>query len=370
MRILFVTRKFPPARGGMERLAHELFQHLSGLADVTLLKWGGSNKWLPLVAPYLFLSSVAVQLLARADVVYLQDGLLAPLGLPLKLFRKPIVATVHGLDITYDNRLYQCIVPACLKRLDSVICVSEATRLECIKRGVPETKTVVIPNGVADTFHVELDDEARNKLRQHVSDRLGLDLVDKKVILSTGRLVERKGFHWFASAVMPKLLAEEKECVYLVVGEGPYRERIQQAAAEVNELRGHVIVLNQADDEMLRQLYNVADIHVLPNMPVKGDMEGFGIVALEASSCCLPVVASRLEGIEQAVKHGQNGYLFEPGNADEAASTVLRLLKDAQERRQAGLRGREFTLRTYSYARIAAMYLDQFQRACQDKAAR
>ena len=166
--VLFITRKFPPSKGGMERAALELSKHLSQITQVKLIKWGGSNKWLPLVLPYLLFRGLWSLLTNKIQVVYLQDGLLAPLGLIFKLFtRKPSIITLHGRDITYSNRLYQFLIPRCLKRLDRVVCVSEAIRSACCKRGVKVGKTVVIANGISDDFYLDTDKKKlRNELEQ------------------------------------------------------------------------------------------------------------------------------------------------------------------------------------------------------------
>ncbi|KAF5425658.1 phosphatidylinositol alpha-1,6-mannosyltransferase, partial [Candidatus Methanomarinus sp.] len=87
MTILFITRKYPPMRGGMEKVAYELYNHLSEIEEVLLIKWGGSNKWLPIVLPVFLIKSVSILSTKKINTVYLQDGLLSPLGVILKIFR-------------------------------------------------------------------------------------------------------------------------------------------------------------------------------------------------------------------------------------------------------------------------------------------
>jgi glycosyltransferase involved in cell wall biosynthesis len=345
----------------MEKIAYELYRHLSQIAEVKLVKWGGSNKWLPWVTPWLFLKSCWLLLVKKIDMVYLQDGLLAPLGYLLKIFRKPVIITIHGLDITYKNKFYQFWVPKCVARLDKVVCISNATRQECLKRGIPEERTTIISDGISDEFYMGLKDAERNKLREEVSARLGFNLNNKKLLLSVGRLVERKGFHWFVKDVMSKIITEDKDCIYLIVGEGIYRENIQKAI-EGRNLENHVLILGEVDNEMLRYLYNMADVYVMPNISVKGDMEGFGVVALEAASCGLPVVASKLEGIKDAIKDRGNGLLVEPCKVEEFASTILRLLHNDEERERFEKRTREFTLENFSLEKMTERYLEEFQK--------
>ena len=357
MKILFITRKFPPTKGGMEKVAYELYNHLSEIEDVILVKWGGSNKWLPLVLPCILIRSFLILLTNRVDVIYLQDGLLSPLGVILKVFKISIVITIHGLDITYKNKFYQLVVPKCVGHLDKVVCISHATKNECIQRGISEEKLIVIPHGIKDEFYMM--GERKEKLRNNLSKKLNIDLKNKKILLSVGRLVERKGIHWFIESVVPKIVGQ-RNIVYLIAGDGICREKIKKGINK-NNLENCVTMLGKVDHEMLKLLYNTSDIFVMPNIPVKGDMEGFGIVAMEAASCGVPVVASDMEGIKDAVKDEKNGFLIEYYNMQEFVNVVTKLLKDDNEREEFGKIAREFSLENYCWTKIAGEYLEEFR---------
>lgn len=354
MNTLFITRKYPPMKGGMEKVAIGLYSHMSKLCNVRLISYGGSQKFLPVVLPSFLFRAVWNLLIKKTDVVYLQDGLLSPLGVILKLSGKPVAITVHGLDITYKNFLYQYLIPKCIKRLDKIICISSATKGECIKRGIPDGKITVIPDGVSDEFYLNEDKAA---LREQLSKEIGLSLNDKKILLSVGRLVERKGVHWFVENVIPKLLAKDRDFIYLIAGDGTMKDKIQNLLFQ-NKLENNVKMLGMVDDETLRLLYNTADVFVMPNIPVEGDMEGFGIVALEAASCGVPVVASRLEGIRDVVKDGRNGFLIEAYSAKRFVKDVNRLLK-----KDRAINSRAFTLENYSWEGAAEAYLRCFEKA-------
>ncbi|HEC92198.1 MAG TPA: glycosyltransferase family 1 protein, partial [Candidatus Atribacteria bacterium] len=220
---------------------------------------------------------------------------------------------------------------------------------ECINRGIPEEKITIVPDGISDEFYLSED---KNELRSKLENKFKVSLINKKILLSVGRLVERKGFHWFVKNVIPKLLKQRNDFVYLIAGDGIFRERIKNAIAN-NGLEERVIMLGNVDDEALKLLYNASDIFVMPNMPVEGDMEGFGIVALEAASCGVPVVASRLEGIKDAIKNEKNGFLVEPYDVDEFVGVIDKLLDNNGEREGFGKRAREFTLENYSWEKIA-----------------
>lgn len=353
--ILFITRKFPPSKGGMERVAYELSQRLSRVANVKLVKWGGSNKWLPLILPYFFLKSLWVLISSRIRVIYLEDGLLAPLGLTLKILtRKPVVITIHGRDIAYENWLYQLLVPRCINRLDRVICVSRAIKEACLKRGVDGEKTAVVANGISDEFYMDSDKRA---LKAKLAQVLGRNLGERKILLSVGRLVEKKGIHWFVAKVMPQLA--ETGCAYVIAGDGILAPLIRRAIEE-NQLENSVFMLGWANADMLRILYNAADIFIMPNVPVVGDMEGFGLVALETSSCGLPVVASNLEGIKDAIEDGKNGLLIQPNSVQGFASAVRQLLENDELREGFGAQARKFTLENYGWETMTQRYLEEF----------
>jgi len=341
-------------KGGMEMAAHELYRHLSQLTDVKLIKWDGSNKWLFLVLPYFLLKSCCTLLLKKkVKVIYLQDGLLSPLGVVLKnIFNKPVSITIHGLDITYKNSFYQFLIPRCVRKLDEIICVSTATREQCLKRRIPQNKIIVIPNGISDEFYIKEDIQ---KLKDKLSEKLKLNLKNKKIILSVGRIVERKGFHWFIENVLPKIIDKEKDAIYLIAGDGPLKERIKNSIMNI-DMKKYAILLGKVDDETLKLLYNSSDVMVIPNIPVKGDIEGFGIVALEATSCGLPVVASNIEGIRDAIVNGKNGFLAEACSAERFSTRLLSMLGDTRRARGIGEKAREFTLENFAWRKIARAY--------------
>jgi phosphatidylinositol alpha-1,6-mannosyltransferase len=144
-----------------------------------------------------------------------------------------------------------------------------------------------------------------------------------------------------------------------VIGEGPEREEILTAASAAG-IRGRVHVLGRVADETLDAAYALADVFVMPNVPVAGDMEGFGLVALEASSAGLPVVASALEGIRAAVRHGENGLLVQPEDAPGFARAISAVLGMApRERWQMAARFASYTRREYGWARVAKRYVDE-----------
>lgn len=307
MKILFITRKHPPSVGGMQKINYGIINNFPELNNAEIIKWGGSQKLLVFFIPWAFLKSFYLLSFKKIDVVYFGDSALAFMGWIIKkVFRVPITITAHGLDLTYNNWLYQFMINRTLNCFDKVICVSTATKNIAISKGVRQDKCIVIHNGIDTSEWYLFDDKYR--LMKRLEEKIKLNLNNKFLLLSVGRLVERKGIHWFIKNVFKKL---DERFVFLIVGHGKEEQRIRELIISLN-LEDRIFMLGKVSDEILRLLYNSAEIFIMPNIPVKGDAEGFGIVAIEAASCGLPVIASNLEGIKDAIKDGKNGFLIKP----------------------------------------------------------
>ncbi|HTB49208.1 MAG TPA: glycosyltransferase family 4 protein, partial [Verrucomicrobiae bacterium] len=354
VKVLFITRKFPPSTGGMELFAFDLSNALADKASVTLVKWGGQGRLRAVLValPYLFCRAFWKLLTGKIDVVHAQDGVLAPLAYILsRLFRKPFVVVVHGLDVTYRNPLFRVIAPWAMRRASVVICISQAAAQAAAAAGVPADKLRVIPLAVTDSLYGKSD-------RATLLRKLQLP-ADSKILLTVGRLIKRKGVAWFIDAVLPGLVKQHPELVYLVIGEGQEQATIQ-AAIDKHALGQQVPMLGRAESGLYEAAYNGADVFVMPNITVPGDMEGFGLVLLEASACALPVVAADTEGIQEAVSDGQNGVLVSVGDAAAFSQAIDRFLRDQAYARQFGKQSRKFTLQTYQWDALADRYLELY----------
>ena len=145
----FVTRKYPPRVGGMERMSWELTSRMSQRRPIHVIALRSGSIWLPFFLASSALSILAGAITLRIEVLHLGDSLLAPLGSLAKMFDIPVCVTVHGRDVTYPNRLYRLWLWLFFRRLDAYICVSMAARTAALGAGAPVEKISVIGNGVA-----------------------------------------------------------------------------------------------------------------------------------------------------------------------------------------------------------------------------
>jgi phosphatidyl-myo-inositol dimannoside synthase len=165
--------------------------------------------------------------------------------------------------------------------------------------------------------------EDRAAARSRLAEQLGVS-DDAFLVLTLGRLVRRKGARWFTAEVLPKLPGEVH---YVVAGDGAEAEPVRAAAAAAG-VSGRVHLLGSGDDETRETAMRGADLFVQPNIRVPGDMEGFGLVTIEAALRGTPVVAAALEGILDAVVDGETGILLSSEDPDAWVRCVTDLVSD------------------------------------------
>jgi len=373
MRLLFVSHSFPPVGaplsnvGGMQRVATELHSALDARDDISMrtVALRSSWKWVHVKAVP-FLLSLAVRLgreaaAHRADTVLFTSMTTAlPLliaGPGLKKRGVRLAAIVHGLDVTDPNPVYQMAVRRLCGLLDVVMPVSRATGEELVARGLPRDRVHVVPNAVdLDRFEGAIESRGEPS-RVHIAGAPPL-ADDAFLLVTVGRQVRRKGFVWFIENVMPNL---PERVVFWLAGDGPEREGIE-AAIERRGLGQRVRCLGKISEEDLVELYRRGDLFVMPNIVVPGDMEGFGIVMLEAGACGLPTLAADLEGIRDVIDEGVNGWFAPTEDAEAFASRIESLLADPDALRATSSRTAEYVTSTFRWDTTAQRYLDAIRR--------
>ncbi len=371
VRLLYVSQSFPPAKrplanvGGMQRVAVELYQALAQQPDIDLdaIVLRSSWRWHHIVGiGWLFTTYRQIRRKAeRGEIDAVLFSSMVPAALATVLRRTleprgiPMAAIAHGRDVTQPGPYQLLLVRRILAALDAVLPVSRATGAECVKRGFPEHKLRVIPNGVDTGRFVPRTDLGTR--RRALADALGdaaPALPDEALLLcSVGRQVPRKGFAWFVEEVMP-LLPDDVH--YWLAGAGPEADAIADAAQRQG-VASRVRLLGRIADEALTTLYRGADLFVMPNVPIPGDIEGFGIVMLEAGLSGLPAIASRLEGIQDVITEDENGLLLESGKAWAFSEAIMAYYHDRPALDAASQRAARHTAETFGWAAVADRYV-------------
>jgi phosphatidylinositol alpha-1,6-mannosyltransferase len=368
-RILFISHSYPPTLGGVESQNYNLAQGLQKLTPTKIIANGKGKIWLPIFVP--FTTIQAFFLMFSYDACLVGNGVLAPIAAFLKFFhpRKKFFSIVHGLDITFAYKkgilptIYKTINIPSLKKLDKLFMVGNFTiDIAEEKSGIPRKNCVFIPNGV----HVAQLRKAHT--REELSALFGSDTSDKKMILRLARFVPHKGTDWFIKNIMPRLA---ENIVMIATGYRVSKNTAGdpdnfvdcQKAIRDNQLENRVKLMPTLPQSDLEVLLNTADLVVSPNVNYPGSSEGFGINVVEAAVCERVVLASNLQGLADAIKNGQNGFLVEPENVDAWVNKINEIFsKDAAYLTNFGKQAGKFTEENFSWEGISRKYLEEIEK--------
>lgn len=372
MRILYVSHLHPPENapldnmGGMQRVSMQLIEELSTREDIEIKTIIQHAPWKGIeVKTAFFLTKLVFKLPKivkefKPDIILFSSMVTASLA---KFCRKkidvPMVTINHGQDVKMPIGIYQNFVPKIFEALDGVISVSEATRQECIKRGMPPGKGVALPNGFDMSDFKNVPDKAEG--RKEIEEAFSVDLSEKSLLLTVGRQVKRKGHEWFITEVLPEI---KSEVVYLVIGAGPEHEHLKEIVKASN-LQKKVLMAGKQPDEVLKNAYAGADIFIMPNIPIPGDMEGFGIVLLEANLAGTPAVAADLEGIKDVIENGKNGFKIAVRDAENFSGQIDSLIENDLD--EMSTSSRKFVLENFTWNKVAQQYISYLEEIVDNK---
>jgi len=252
---------------------------------------------------------------AKTDVVLCCHVNLLPLAwLAARMRRAPLWCVIHGIDAWQPHN--SALVNRLLRQVDGVIAVSDTTRKRFSAwSGVSEENIHILPNCYDPAlFYPALKNEplaSRYNLR------------DKTVLLTVGRLSSSEKYKGFDEVIelLPELSRENSRIVYLVVGEGDDRPRLEEKARALG-VADKVIFAGYVEEAEKADHYRLADVYVMPS---RG--EGFGIVFLEALACGVPAIGSKLDGSREALADGRLGLLVDPTNPEEIREAIRAALK-------------------------------------------
>jgi phosphatidylinositol alpha-1,6-mannosyltransferase len=373
---LILAGSFPPRRGGVPQSLAALCRHFNPARIAVLTSRDPGDAEVDRSLPYpVFRHHRAIREdLASGDPLRLGWGLIRYFGFLIRvvrrvrpdvifsfncglqhvasgaalrrLFRIPYVVYVHGEDLPEPGRLLRkdrLRLPL-MGRADLILTNSEFSRRRLEALGCGAGKTEVISAGIGTELFTPGDGAEMRR-------ELGIG-ADDPVLLTVGRLDFRKG-HDRVIAALPLLLREFPALRYVIVGEGPERGKLAALARE-NRAAERVLFAGFQPDERLPAYYRACDVFVMHNRTLPNDVEGFGLVFLEANACGKPVVGGRSGGAAEAVVHGATGFLVEPDDVPGLVQTLRKLLGDAALRREMGLAGRRRAVEEFSHRGQAA----------------
>jgi phosphatidylinositol alpha-1,6-mannosyltransferase len=374
--VLFVSHKHPPSIGGME--THNFHLKVGLEKEFNLI---------PIViAPnesrISFFWKVRKRMISvlnqhHTDFVYVNDGLLAIIAGSLKesFPDTQFIATIHGLEATFPSSFYQQRLLTRLRYYDKLICVSNFTKGVLDKINVLSGKTYCILNGIDHNTYVVSEHE-KCLFEEKYSNISG-----RRILLSVGRPVKRKGFSWFATEVLPHL---ENDPVYIVAGplpsdESTYKWRKKLLPETLNHLinlafgyaedswslrkieNKNLVLTGSVSYPELNFLIDKCDLFIVPNILVDGDAEGFGLVALEGAIRGKIVLAADIQGLKDAISHHNNGIKIQSGDALNWIKICNDLLSKTASDHLTSHQIKSYTIDNYSWNKMVKEYIALFK---------
>lgn len=376
--MLLVTELFPPAVGGSAVLYENVYSRFAEVpvnvltdprvsdvpagaqgpfhvhhGELRTAEWG-------LVRPaglrHHWRAASRVLELSRSTGGRVHTGRALPEGIAAWLARlrggSPYLCWAHGEDLATaeTSRELTMVMRLVYGRASAVLSNSHNTARSLARVGVrPERILVAHPGVDADRFRPDVDGSA-------VRDRHARP--DETLLLSVGRLQSRKGQDRVIEA-MARL--DRADVRYLIAGTGEEEDRLRRLAADCG-VADRVTFLGKVADADLPAHYAACDVFLLPNRQEGADIEGFGIVFLEAQATARPVIAGRSGGAPEAVADGETALLVGGDDVEELAGTLARLLDDAELRARLGAAGRRRAAHEFGWDRTAAVAREAHRR--------
>jgi phosphatidylinositol alpha-1,6-mannosyltransferase len=252
-----------------------------------------------------------------------------------KKYGIPYVVFTYAMEIEEwkKNRWQRIKLKKALKGADKVICINEVTKQSLLELGVDKSKVVKAWPGVSEKMLKEVS-------KKQVREVLDKYEVTQPYVVSVGRLIERKGFDLLIEAFSRIDQTKFGNTKLVIVGDGPLLDGLQDDV-EGELLDTSVIFLPDVPDEELRALYAGAHLFALTPKQQESDIEGFGIVYLEAAAQRVPSIATNTGGVPEAVVDGGTGIVVESENVDAICKAMERILSDNEFRNKLGERGKQ-----------------------------
>ncbi|KOY13763.1 glycosyltransferase family 4 protein [Paenibacillus xylanivorans] len=365
MNKVFVAIDFPPEKGGIHDYAYGLISQIPAeettvltnkIKDVAASEqfdqktdfeiirkrifWDSNKLLLILSQLILVFQLIILKWRNKTDEIHFVN--IFPVGIAgpfmKTFFGVKYFPYVHGLDVMgmVNSRLFPLLL-FILRRSEKVIANSQYTKSKLVELGIPEMKIVIIPPGLNVSKLI-----AGSDFNEDIRDNY--DLHGKKVMITVSRLVERKG-HDVTLKAISHVIERIPNLKYLICGDGPHRGELERLVRQYG-LDSVVVFTGGITDHELHQIYECSDLFVMPSRDIKekGDVEGFGIVFLEANYYRLPVIAGNSGGIPDAVKDEITGYLVDPLDEKEIANRIEELIMDEGLARTMGNNGYDWVI--------------------------
>jgi phosphatidylinositol alpha-1,6-mannosyltransferase len=358
-----ITNDLGPRAGGIESFVLGLLERLDANSVVILTSSQSKSKEFDqelfekygaivirdrskILLPTPRIARKAVQIMNMYQATTIWFGAAAPLALLAKRLRKAgatnIVALTHGHEVWWAKiPLFKGAITKISKNVDSLTYLGEFTKNAMLPTIKDQSKLVKIAPGI-DIDHFTPSSVDKDLIEKY-------KLQDRRVIVSVGRLVHRKGQDKLIEA-MPQVLKNFPDAVLLLVGEGPIKSMLEKLIRH-HGLEHNVIFTGRVKFADLPKYIQLGEIFAMPSRDrfFGLEVEGLGIVYLEASACGVPVIVGKSGGAPDAVLENKTGLIVDGTNPSEIAEAVCKLLNDKELAKQMGRNGRDWVVENWQW---------------------
>lgn len=364
-KILLVTNDFGPRTGGIETFLIGLLERIIGHEVTVFTSQQGDTsaydqQWFDkfgvrvtrdqskILLPSWRISRIAREIVKSNNIDIVIFGAAAPLALMSPALRKlgvkKVIALTHGHEVWWAKIFpFNLALKRIARSVDHLTYLGEFTRKAISTTLADEsvTEMVRIAPGI-DTAHFMPQPDAIQKREE-------LGMQDKKVIICVGRLVHRKGQDKLIEA-MPEILRKIPNAHLLIVGQGPYKNHLEKLVNKLS-LKENVTFAGKIMYDKLPSYLSAADLFAMPSRSrfFGLEVEGLGIVYLEASACGIPVIAGSSGGAPDAILEGVTGLCVDGTNVAEIAAAVIEICSDADRASHMGVAGRNWIVEQWRW---------------------
>jgi len=365
---LLVSLEFPPKWGGV---SHSLYNicHALPAEKIVVLTQPSSSKFQfdfkvyrkkilsrsKFIWPkWIFLFRHIQKIVKNDNIDLIQVGHILPIGTVALIFKRifniPYLVYVYGQDLVIqrDSQRKIKLIKAILKNAEAIIANSSWTKKRAQELGA-QSKKIKIVYPCPDSLKIE--DFGQDKLDRFRNEN---QIQNKKIILSLGNLVRRKG-HDMVIKALPQVIKRVPDLIYLIVGTGPYEDKLRETIADLN-LDGYVKFFKNVSNQELPYFLQTAEMLIMPSRELKNnqsetvDVEGFGMVFLEANLYGKPVVGGRSGGQIDAIEEGESGLLVDPEDKDDIAQAIIKLANNPALAQKLGQQGKEMVSNKFQWS--------------------
>ena len=276
--------------------------------------------------------SILLALRIKPNIVFCGSGAAILAGyFSAKLTGASLVCYLHGLDVIVDSKIYQWFFLPLIKRSNLILVNSKHTFGLAIAAGVDPLRIKILSPSVGLP-----DLSNRNVASQQF--RLKYNIGASPFMLIAGRITARKGITEFVKNVMPNIISVHPELQLIIIGDEAVDAMKQSSGIKINiiaavdalNLQGNVKLIGSVDDTMFSAAFFSAEMLIFPALNIANDVEGFGMVAIEAAAHGLPTVGFAVGGIPDAISHHQSGWLVASGDYSQMSRVILDAYSSSQ----------------------------------------